>query len=84
MSDKNASAERAQQVEKLRKTLSSRATPYTIEELAAKFKVEGNTIRQWLRTLGDAVTATDAPKKKAGKGRPPKQYTIAAVPVPKG
>lgn len=80
MSDKNASAEKLANVEKLRQHLSSRKTPWLIEELAKKMDVEPNTIRQWIRLLGDDVTATDAPKKKPGKGRPPKCYIIV---VPK-
>jgi predicted ArsR family transcriptional regulator len=76
MSDKAASADRTAQIEKLRKTLSGRKKPWTIEELAAKFEVQGNTVRQWIAALGDIVVVSDAPKKTAGKGRPPKQYTI--------
>lgn len=78
MSDKQASAERDRQIKELRKVLASRKTPWTIEDLAAKFDVEGNTVRQWIKALGDEVTVTDAPKKKPGKGRPPKQYIIVA------
>ena len=79
MSDKQASAERQAQIKKLEKALSGRKKPFLIEELATKFDVEPNTIRQWLRALGDKVTVSDAPKKTAGKGRPPKQYTIVGA-----
>lgn len=82
MSDKQASAEKQAQIKKLEKALASRKKPFLIEELAEKFNVEPNTIRQWLRVLGDKVKVSDAPKRTAGKGRPPKQYTIEASDAP--
>jgi predicted ArsR family transcriptional regulator len=82
MSDKQASAERSAQIKKLEKKLSSRKKPWSIEELAEFFGVEGNTIRQWIRALGDKVKVSDAPKKTPGKGRPPKHYIIEKSDAP--
>ena len=82
MSDKQASAERSAQIKKLEKKLSSRKKPWSIEELAQVFGVEGNTVRQWIRALGHKVKVSDAPKKTPGKGRPPKCYIIEKSEAP--
>lgn len=81
MADVHKIEERKKNVEKLRKMLSA-SSGFSIADIAKKFDVQPNTVRQWLgdlKKVGAKLHVQEGEKPPGTRGRRPNLYSLPAA-----